>query len=68
MSKITRIETTTDKELSENIAALEKAARMVPAMIEYSVIKAKVNRSYYLSLLESGFDEKQALYLTKNNE
>jgi len=68
MNKITSVTTSTDKELSDIMSEVEKAKRMLPFVIDFCQVRAKTSRGYYLSLIENGFNEKQALYLTKNNE
>lgn len=52
-------------EVDEMIASLEKMKRLLPHIVEYNKIDAKIRRAKFLALLEEGFEPQQALELCK---
>lgn len=53
-------------EKDQLIAAIEHMKRSMPTMIEYHKLDAKVRREHFLALVAEGFNEQQALELTKS--
>lgn len=52
-------------EVDEMIASLEKMKRLLPHILEYNKIDAKIRRAKFMALVEEGFEPQQALELCK---
>ena len=46
--------------------ALRNAQQMLPLMIDFVQLEAKVTRAKYLALVNEGFDKEEALFLCKS--
>ncbi len=52
--------------INEDKHILENMIKCLPAMLEYSIIRAQICRSDYLAYKDQGFTEEQALELSKS--
>lgn len=54
-----------DKNINDMIKAINNLKELLPYQIQLVGLVAQVHRSYYESLIKSGFSKKEALELTK---
>jgi hypothetical protein len=62
MSNVTEVP---NVERDKLLASIEQLKRTLPAMLEYQELAAQLTRAKYLGLIKAGFNEQQALELSR---